>query len=82
MGRYTKGVFENMLIKAKYDGQKVLLNTDYIVDVWDIDKPIVSAYVLDEQRGEYKVEQAELQNWIKYTNEPQEVRLVEDGSDD
>lgn len=71
-----------MLIRAKYDGHEVLLNTNYIVDVWDINKPIVSAYVLDDQRGEYKVEQSELQKWIKYENEPQEVRLVEDGNDD
>jgi hypothetical protein len=68
-----------MLIRAKYDGHEVLLNTNYIVDVWDINKPIVSAYVLDDQRGEYKVEQSELQKWIKYENEPQEVRLLEDG---
>lgn len=68
-----------MLIKAKYDGQKVWLNTNYIVDVWDINKSIVSAYVLDEYRGEYKVEQAELQKWLRYENEPQEVRIIKDG---
>lgn len=65
-----------MLIHAKYDGQNVLLNTNYVVDVWNIDKPIVSAYVLDDQRGEYKVEQLEFQKWIRFENEPQLVKLV------
>ena len=65
-----------MLIKAKYDGKTVLLNTAYIVDVWDIDKPIVSAYVLDGERGEYKVEQSELQKWLDNENEPQQVKIL------
>ena len=61
-----------MIIQASYDGKKILLNTDYIVDVWDIDKPVVSAYVLDDERGEYKIEQKELQKWIENQNNPQE----------
>ena len=52
-----------MLINAKYDGRDVFLNTDYIVDVLDIDKPIVSAYVLDCERGAYKIERSELERF-------------------
>ena len=67
-----------MLIKAKYDGNKVLLNTDYIIDVWDIDKPFCKAYVCDSERGEYTISQSDLQKLIDYSNNAQEVKLIEE----
>lgn len=67
-----------MLINAKYDGNKVLLNTNYIIDVWDIDKPFCKAYVCDSERGEYTVSQDELNKWIDYENNAQEVKLIEE----
>ena len=54
-----------MIIKAKYDGIPCLLNTDYVVDVFNADKMIADVYVLDPDRGGYKVEQTEIQRWIK-----------------
>ena len=66
-----------MILKAKYENQNVLINSNYIVDVWDIDKPLVSAYILESERGEYKIEQSELQKWIDYENNPQEFKLID-----
>ena len=54
-----------MLIKAKYDGEPCLLNTDYVVDVFNADKLLTDVYVLDPDRGGYKVEQSEIQRWLK-----------------
>ena len=54
-----------MLIKAKYDGEPCLLNTDYVVDVFNADKLLADVYVLDPDRGGYKVEQSEIQRWLK-----------------
>lgn len=53
-----------MLIKAEYNGEECLLNTDYIVDIFNADKFIVEAYTLDIDRDCYRITQAELQRWI------------------
>lgn len=71
-----------MIIPAFYDNQKVFLNTNYIVDIWDIDKPFVSAYVLDSERQEYRIEQKDFQKWIELENNPQETIICKEQRDD
>lgn len=36
-----------MFIKAICDGNECLLNTDYIIEVYDLDQPRVRAYTMD-----------------------------------
>lgn len=36
-----------MFIKAICDGNDCLVNTDYIIEVYDLDKPRVRAYTMD-----------------------------------
>ena len=57
-----------MLLNATYNGNKVLLNTDYIVDVWNEDGTW-KAYTLDNERGCYVIEDAELKKWLKESKE-------------
>jgi len=58
-----------MIIHATYDNIEVLLNTKYIIDIWEIDKPIVDAFVLSENGiNKYQIEQKELQKWISWEN--------------
>lgn len=71
-----------MIIPALYENQKVFLNTNYIVDIWDIDKPFVSAYVLDSGRQEYRIEQKDFQKWIELENNPQETIICKEQRDD
>lgn len=71
-----------MIIPALYENQKVFLNTNYIVDIWDIDKPFVSAYVLDSERQEYRIEQKDFQKWIELENNPQETIICKEQRDD
>ena len=71
-----------MIIPAFYENQKVFLNTDYIVDIWDIDKPFVSAYVLDSERQGYRIEQKDFQKWIEVENNPQEIIICKEQRDD
>lgn len=71
-----------MIIPALYENQKVFLNTDYIVDIWDIDKPFVSAYVLDSERQGYRIEQKDFQKWIEVENNPQEIIICKEQRDD
>ena len=71
-----------MIIPALYENQKVFLNTDYIVDIWDIDKPFVSAYVLDSERQGYRIEQKDFQKWIELENNPQEIIICKEQRDD
>ena len=49
-----------MFIKAMYNGNNVLLNSDYIVDIWNYDTAFADAYVLDDDRSAYKVNKKEL----------------------
>lgn len=67
-----------MLIKAKCNGEKVLLNTDYIVDIWETDKLVCKAYVCDCDRTEYIIEQSELQKLLDYENNATEIKLIEE----
>lgn len=53
-----------MFIKATYDGEPCLINTDYIVDIFNADKWIADVYVLDVDREPYKVEQGEIRKLI------------------
>lgn len=71
-----------MIIPALYENQKVFLNTDYIVDIWDIDKPFVSAYVLDSERQGYRIEQKDFQKWIELENNPQEIIICKEQRND
>lgn len=71
-----------MIIPALYENQKVFLNTNYIVDIWDIDKPFVSAYVLDSERQGYRIEQKDFQKWIELENNPQEIIICKEQRDD
>lgn len=58
-----------MIIPAFYDNNKVLLNTKYIIDIWEIDKPKVQAFVQGETGiNKYEIEQMELQKWIANEN--------------
>lgn len=52
-----------MLLKATYDGHDCYINSDYIVDVFDIDKPEVKVYTIDLERGTYKMTKAEFERW-------------------
>lgn len=54
-----------MFIKATYSGQEVLLNSDYIVDIWHYDSFICDAYVLDNDRACYKVAKQELNRLLE-----------------
>lgn len=71
-----------MVIPALYENKKVFLNTNYIVDIWDIDKPFVSAYVLDSERQGYMIEQKDFQKWIELENNPQEIIICKEQRDD
>lgn len=58
-----------MIIRAKYDNNPVYLNSNYIVDVWDVDKPVVTAFVMGEGgMNKYEIEKTELQRWIAFEN--------------
>lgn len=54
-----------MFIKAMYEGEDVLLNTDYIVDIWHYDRLYADVYLLDDVRRAYKVTKAELERLTK-----------------
>ena len=54
-----------MFIKAMYNGNDVLLNTDYIVDIWDYNDLYAEAYVLDDERCAYKIPKVELERFLK-----------------
>ena len=53
-----------MFIVATYEGEECLLNTAYIVDIFDTDKFVVKVYTLDYDRGAYKVTQEELRRML------------------
>ncbi len=54
-----------MFIKALYDGEKVLLNTDYIVDIWNYKDLYADAYVLDDDRCAYRINKMELKRFLE-----------------
>lgn len=54
-----------MFIKALYNGEKVLLNTDYIVDIWNYNNLYAEVYTLDDDRGAYKVNKNELKKLLE-----------------
>ena len=54
-----------MFIKALYNGEKVLLNTDYIVDIWNYNNLYAEVYTLDDDRGAYKVNNNELKKLLE-----------------
>ena len=58
-----------MFIKAIYDGSECLINADYIVDIFNTDKLMADAYVLDIDREAYKITQAELKRLLKVRSE-------------
>lgn len=60
---------EQMFIKAIYDGSECLINADYIVDIFNTDKLMADAYVLDIDREAYKITQAELKRLLKVRSE-------------
>ena len=62
-----------MFIKATYNNEECLLNTDYIVDIFNADKWVADVYVLDIDRGAYKVKQSEIQKLL-HEEEPQTER--------
>ena len=59
-----------MFIKATYNNEECLLNTDYIVDIFNADKWVADVYVLDIDRDCYKVKQSEIQKLL-HEEEPQ-----------
>lgn len=52
-----------MILKAKYDNHDCYINSDYIMDVFDLDKPEVKAYCIDFDRGAYLIKQDEFLRW-------------------
>lgn len=54
-----------MFIKALYNGEEVLLNTDYIVDIWNYNNLYAEVYTLDDDRGAYKVNKNELKKLLE-----------------
>ncbi len=54
-----------MFIEAMYNGNDVLLNTDYIVDIWNYNDLYAEAYVLDDERRAYKIPKVELERFLK-----------------
>ena len=58
-----------MFIKATYDGAPCLLNSDYIVDIFNADKMIADVYVLDIDRYSYKVSQSEIKRMLMEESE-------------
>ncbi len=54
-----------MFIKALYNGESVLLNTDYIVDIWNYNNLYAEVYTLDVDRGAYKVNKNELKKLLE-----------------
>lgn len=54
-----------MFIKTLYNGESVLLNTDYIVDIWNYNNLYAEAYTLDDDRGAYKVNKHELKKLLE-----------------
>lgn len=52
-------------IKAMYNGNDVLLNTDYIVDIWNYDELYADVFLLDDVRRAYKVPKVELDRFLK-----------------
>lgn len=65
-----------MFIKALYNGEKVLLNTDYIVDIWNYNNLYAEVYTLDDNRGAYKVNKNELKKLLE--EEAQKTLLEEE----
>ena len=59
-----------MFIKATFNNAECLLNTDYIVDIFNADKWVADVYVLDIDRDCYKVKQSEIQKLL-HEEEPQ-----------
>ena len=60
-----------MLIKAKFDDTDCYINSNYVIDVIDVDKPYVTCYTIDDERPAYKVTQKEFQRWLKMENDLQ-----------
>lgn len=60
-----------MFIKATYNNEECLLNTDYIVDIFNADKWVADVYVLDVDRDAYKVKQSEIQKLLNDNYTPQ-----------
>ena len=58
-----------MFIKATYNNEECLLNTDYIVDIFNADKWVADVYVLDIDRDCYKVKQSEIQRLLTERSE-------------
>ena len=54
-----------MFIKATYNDTPCLLNADYIVDIFNADRFMADAYVLDLDRDAYRITQAELQRLLE-----------------
>lgn len=51
-----------MFIEAETgSGERIMLNTKYIVDIWGIDKPIASAYVIGDPATEYKIKHEDVE---------------------
>lgn len=58
-----------MFIKAMYNSEECLLNTDYIVDIFNADKWVADVYVLDIDRDVYKVKQSEIKRLLMERSE-------------
>lgn len=67
IGQHQRVQKENDMafIKAMYNGNDVLLNTDYIVDIWNYDELYAEVYLLDDMRSAYKVPKVELDRFLK-----------------
>ena len=57
-----------MFIEATYDGEKCLLNTDYIVDIFDADSFSPKVFVLDVDRLPYRIKQEDLKKVLEEVN--------------
>jgi len=65
-----------MFIKATYNNEECLLNTDYIVDIFNADKWVADVYVLDVDRDAYKVKQSEIQRLIDDTADTPQTKRI------
>ena len=67
-----------MFIKAQYDGNDVLLNTNCILDIWDYDKFGLKAKAFTINRDVYRIEKAELGKLIRGEQTEPQTYITED----
>lgn len=66
-----------MFIKAKYNGNDVLLNTDYIVDIWFYNEEVTKAFVVGNDETAYEIEKKEF-NKLSCSENPNNIVKCKD----